>query len=575
MEIKLAKTAGFCMGVRRAVDIVLDIAQHENRRRIYTYGPLIHNPQTIDLLRNRGVTPIEKIEEITDKENAILIIRAHGIAPAERKKIKESGIKIVDATCPKVGYVQAIIKKHTSLDYTVVIVGDKEHPEVDGLLGYTGGRGMIISSEEDADKIASLNKVCVVAQTTQDIDNYNRIIKKIKSICPHVVVFNTICSSTEHRQAEVIAMASKMDAMFIVGGKNSANTRRLAHLTQMQQTPTFHIETPEEMESIDLSSYNRIGVSAGASTPNWIIDRVMDKIMEGQSRRLKTIGALLNLWIMSIKTDIYSALGAGCLCIVGMVLQGMPVDMSFVAIASFFVYAMHVLHRLLGRKPANLVGSFREESYQKYGRLYLYTAVTAIVLALFLAFNKSLAVFLLLFIISLAGLVYNIISFPKKWYFNSFKELPGSKNISMSIAWGVVTSILPALNKDYAFNAGLMVAFCFAFGIVFTRSAMSDILEIQSDKLIGQETIPVFFGRERTVEILGIISLILLVILFISRPVGWTSSLSYFLSICILYIWICFRFCDRESALSGAVKEGLLETSYIIAGFCVLLWNFF
>ena len=145
----------------------------------------------------------------------------------------------------------------------------------------------------------------------------------------------------------------------------------------------------------------------------------------------------------------------------------------------------------------------------------------------------------------------------------------------MSIAWGVVTSILPALNKDYAFNAGLMVAFCFAFGIVFTRSAMSDILEIQSDKLIGQETIPVFFGRERTVEILGIISLILLVILFISRPVGWTSSLSYFLSICILYIWICFRFCDRESALSGAVKEGLLETSYIIAGFCVLLWNFF
>ena len=141
MEIKLAKTAGFCMGVRRAVDIVLDIAQHENRRRIYTYGPLIHNPQTIDLLRNRGVTPIEKIEEITDKENAILIIRAHGIAPAERKKIKESGIKIVDATCPKVGYVQAIIKKHTSLDYTVVIVGDKEHPEVDGLLGYTGGRG--------------------------------------------------------------------------------------------------------------------------------------------------------------------------------------------------------------------------------------------------------------------------------------------------------------------------------------------------------------------------------------------------------------------------------------------------
>ncbi|MGB3998689.1 MAG: 4-hydroxy-3-methylbut-2-enyl diphosphate reductase, partial [Desulfomonilia bacterium] len=147
MEVKLAKTAGFCMGVRRAVDIVLDIAQHETSR-IYTYGPLIHNPQTIELLKSRGIRPIENIEEIKDKNNAILIIRAHGIAPDERKKIKSSGLKVVDATCPKVGYVQSIIKKHTGLDYSVIIVGDREHPEVDGLLGYTGGRGIIISTLE-------------------------------------------------------------------------------------------------------------------------------------------------------------------------------------------------------------------------------------------------------------------------------------------------------------------------------------------------------------------------------------------------------------------------------------------
>ena len=130
MEVKLAKTAGFCMGVRRAVDIVLEIAQHETSRRIYTYGPLIHNPQTIELLKSRGITPVKNIEEISNRQNAVLIIRAHGIAPAERKKIKASGIKIIDATCPKVGYVQAIIKKHTALNYTVIIVGDKEHPEV-------------------------------------------------------------------------------------------------------------------------------------------------------------------------------------------------------------------------------------------------------------------------------------------------------------------------------------------------------------------------------------------------------------------------------------------------------------
>jgi 4-hydroxy-3-methylbut-2-enyl diphosphate reductase len=168
-----------------------------------------------------------------------------------------------------------------------------------------------------------------------------------------------------------------------------------------------------------------------------------------------------------------------------------------------------------------------------------------------------------------------MITFPKKWNFKSFKDLPGSKNISMSVAWGIVTAILPAFNSSYSFNAGLIVAFIFSFSIVFIRSAMSDILEIQSDKLIGQETIPVFFGRKRTIVILRIISLILLVVLLVSSPLGWTSSLSFLLIICILYLWICFRFCDKKPVLSGAVKEGLLETSYIMAGFCVLLWGIF
>jgi 4-hydroxy-3-methylbut-2-enyl diphosphate reductase len=370
-------------------------------------------------------------------------------------------------------------------------------------------------------------------------------------------------------------MAGEMDAMFIVGGKNSANTRRLADLAQKQQTPSFHIETPTEMENINFGPYNRIGVSAGASTPNWIIDRVMDKIMEGQSRKLKKIGKLLKLWISAIKTDVYSALGAGCLCLACMLLQGIPVKLSFIAIASFFVYAMHVLNRLLGLKPAGLIGSFREETYHRHGKLYFYTALVSILVALVLAFNNAVLPFIFLFVISLAGILYNMRILPKKWHFRSLKDLPGSKNIFMSIAWGIVTAILPALSKDYSFHAGLIVAFGFTFGIVFIRSAMSDILEIQSDKLIGQETIPVFFGKTRTLTVLKIISLILLALLLFSYPAGWTSSLSFFLLACILYIWICFQVCDRKVGLSGAVKEGLLETSYIMAGFCALLWRVF
>ncbi|MHB8138279.1 MAG: 4-hydroxy-3-methylbut-2-enyl diphosphate reductase [Smithellaceae bacterium] len=572
MEIKLAKTAGFCMGVRRAVDTVLDIAQHETGRRIYTYGPLIHNPQTIELLKNRGITAVNNIDEIPDKNQAVLIIRAHGIAPDERKKIKLSGVRIIDATCPKVGYVQAIIRKHTALDYTVIIAGDLEHPEVDGLWGYTEGRGIIVTTLEDAEKLPAMEKVCIVAQTTQDTGHYARIVQKIQEKSPHVVVFNTICSSTERRQEEIITLASEMDALFVVGGKNSANTCRLADLAQKQNTPTFHIETAEEIKNIDLTPYKSIGVSAGASTPNWIIDQVIDNIAENDSSPHPKVGLILRLWIWTVRTDFYSALGAGCLAWAGMLLQKIPVHVSSIATASLFVYAMHVLNRLMSSRQSELIGSFREKSYFRHKKYYRLAAFVSLAIALALSLTDSLLSFAVLSIISLAGGLYNMKILPEGWRFKRLKDIPGSKNIFTASAWGIVTAVLPALNNIQNFNAKMAVAFIFTFILVFTRSAMSDIMDIQSDKLLGRETIPVVIGKEKTQVLLKFILLILLSILLISYPAGWSSSVSFFLVFPILYIWICFRLCDRRSGLSGAVIEGLLETIYIIAGFAVFCW---
>jgi 4-hydroxy-3-methylbut-2-enyl diphosphate reductase len=572
MEIKLAKTAGFCMGVRRAVDTVLDVSQHETGRRIYTYGPLIHNPQTIKLLKNRGITAIKSIDEMSDRENALLVIRAHGIAPDERKKIKESGVKIIDATCPKVAYVQAIIKKHTALGYTVIIVGDCEHPEVDGLWGYTEDRGIIVSTLTDAEKLPAMEKICIVAQTTQDTDHYRHIVQKIQEKNPQVVVFNTICSSTERRQEDIISLAKEMDALFVVGGKNSANTCRLADLAQKQNTPTFHIETAEEIKNIDLTPYKSIGVSAGASTPNWIIDQVMDKIAETHSSPHQKMGFVIKLWLWMVKTDFYSALGAGCLALAGMLLQKIPVQISSIAVASFFVYAMHVLNRLMASKQWELIGSFREKSYLQHEKYYRLAAVVSLMLALGLSLANSMFSFFFLFFMSLAGVLYNMKILPGSRRFQRLRDIPGSKNIFIATAWGMVTAVLPALNLNQNFNAGMAVAFIFTFTLVFVRSAMSDIMDIQSDKLLGRETIPVVIGKEKTQVLLKIIVSILLVILLISTPAGWSSTLSIFLVLCLLYIWICFRLCDRRSGLSGALIEGLLETSYIIAGFAVFCW---
>jgi 4-hydroxy-3-methylbut-2-enyl diphosphate reductase len=279
MSIKLAETAGFCMGVRRAVDMVLDLAQHKGLKTIYTYGPLIHNPQTVELLKSRGIIPVSGLEEIPPGEAGLtIIIRAHGISPQERKGIKEKGLQIIDATCPKVGRVQAIIKKHAARDFTILIIGDAQHPEVNGLLGYAYGKGLVINHPADVRQLPPLDKVCVVAQTTQSVDEYQHIVAEIRQRFPGAVIFDTICDSTGKRQMEVKSLAEAMDAMIIVGGKNSANTQRLAALSALQGAPTFHVETANELIAENLQPFKNIGVSAGASTPNWIIDDFVQRL---------------------------------------------------------------------------------------------------------------------------------------------------------------------------------------------------------------------------------------------------------------------------------------------------------
>jgi 4-hydroxy-3-methylbut-2-enyl diphosphate reductase len=576
MGVKLAKTAGFCMGVRRAVDMVLDIAQRKGKENIYTYGPLIHNPQTIELLKTRGVIPINDVNEIDASGKAsTIIIRAHGISPEERRKIKEKGIRIIDATCPKVAHVQAIIKKHVSMAYTVVIIGDREHPEVNGLLGYAYGKGIVVGSVHEVENLPPLGRVCVVAQTTQNMDEFIEIVDGIKAKAPDTVVFNTICDSTERRQTEVKNLTAEMDAMFIVGGRNSANTKRLARISENQGKPTYHIETADELKEIPVNRYEEIGVSAGASTPNWIIDRVVDSIATHQSEKGKNVKKLFNVWVFTIKTDIYSAFGAGCLSLASMLLQRLDVKAVNILITSLFVYAMHTLNRLIDRKASTIIGSFREESYRKHEKVYVAAAIVSMLLVLIGSFSAGMNAFILLLLISTFGVLYNTRLLPGDWRFKRLKDLPGSKNIATATAWAAVAAALPQIEVGFSVTPAVIVAFLFVFGIVFVRSAMSDVLDIQSDRLIGRETIPVLIGKERTYVLLKGILITLFALLFISSYLGWTSSVGFALMPCIFFVWIYFKLYDRRSAFSGVVQEGILETSYILAGLSSLLWAWF
>jgi len=573
MGVKLAETAGFCMGVKRAVDIVLDVAHDKGDQKIYTYGPLIHNPQTVELLEKRGVIPVESIDDVHE---GTIIIRAHGISLDERQKLKEKGMKIIDATCPKVARVQSIIKKHASQGYTVIIAGDKDHPEVVGLLGYAQGRGVVVSDGDDIDRLSDFDKVCVVAQTTQNIKEYEEIIRRIKKKYPTTIVFDTVCDSTEKRQTEIRTLAHEMDAMVVVGGKNSANTRRLAEISRESGIPTFHIETADELKQAQINGYNNVGISAGASTPNWIIDGVIDYIAQYREEKgQKRVGSLYKLWLFTVKTDIYSSIGAGCLSLVGTFVQGLSFTIFNVLMASSYVFAMHTINRVQDKYVGRIRGSFREETYVRYKKVFVAVGVSSLLLSLVLAFISGVAPFLLLLFISVLGMFYNIEVFPRSWRFTKLGDLPGSKTVFVALAWAIVTVVVPQSRVSLVITPEMVTAFLFIFTVVFVKSSLSDMLEIQSDRFVGRETIPVVIGEKKTKELLIIISLIVGMILVASVVAGYASPLNIVLLISIFYVWICIKLCDMRTQFSSIVLEGLLETNFIIAGLGGCLWVIF
>jgi len=273
MEIITAKTAGFCFGVKRAIDIAFQIAK-EKRKGIYTLGPIIHNPQVVDKLREKGIIPIENIK--AKKDIRALIIRTHGIPLKLSKEISLKGYEIIDATCPFVKKAQYYAKLLSEEGYQVIILGEKNHPEVKSLMSYVIDNAIVIDGKTSLPKLRS--RVGIVVQTTQPIDVLKKVLSEAIVHAKEIKVYNTICNSTALRLKETENMANKVDVMFVVGGKNSANTTQLTKLCKSLSVPTHHIETSSEIRKEWIEKAKKIGITAGASTPKWIIKEVEKRI---------------------------------------------------------------------------------------------------------------------------------------------------------------------------------------------------------------------------------------------------------------------------------------------------------
>ena len=278
MEVILAEHAGFCFGVERAVEQVYE--QAATGKPIYTYGPIIHNEEVVRDLSRKGVRVIEKEEELSQIREGTIVIRSHGVARKVCEQIKEQGLECVDATCPFVKRIHTIVEKESEAGKKIVIIGNAGHPEVEGIKGWAKTDTVVIGTLEEAKNFTCNpeEELCIVSQTTFNYNKFQELVEIIEKKGYDIIVLNTICNATEVRQTEARTIACQSEAMIVIGDKHSSNTQKLFEICESACANTYYIQTSNDMDYHKLRSINNVGITAGASTPNNIIEEVSKNV---------------------------------------------------------------------------------------------------------------------------------------------------------------------------------------------------------------------------------------------------------------------------------------------------------
>ena len=279
MKVIKAKTAGFCFGVKRAVDTVYKQVDTCNGP-IYTYGPIIHNEEVVKDLESKGVVVLRTEEDLDNIFEGTVIIRSHGVKKRIYDKLETKGIRVVDATCPFVKKIHNIVQKESAAGKYILIIGNPDHPEVIGIRGWAGEHAEVIQNADDIEKIdfSKKEKICVVSQTTFNYNKFKDLVEIIKKKSYDIIVLNTICNATKERQTEAQSIAESVDAMIVIGDKHSSNTQKLFEICRKACNNTYYIQTLDDLDLNQLGSVETVGITAGASTPNNIIEEVQNNV---------------------------------------------------------------------------------------------------------------------------------------------------------------------------------------------------------------------------------------------------------------------------------------------------------
>lgn len=508
MRIQIARRAGFCMGVRRALDMALDIA-HARPGPVYTFGPLIHNPQVVAMLAGKGVRALDSVEALSAAPRGTVLVRAHGVAPATLEAIRSLGHEVVNATCPKVHYVQGKIRRHARDGRFVVIVGDPGHPEVVGLQGFAARHAVVRDAEEAATLVPLAEpRLCVVAQTTQDGATFRAVADLLAARHADVVVAETICDSTRRRQEEVLALAAANEAVVIVGGRESGNTRRLAQLAASAGARAIAIETPDELLPGSFDGITRVGLTAGASTPNWLLRGALARLDEIRLARLPAparAAALLPRLLAA--TGAYTALGVTALSVGALAVVGdTALPAASPAVTFLYAFGLFLLARLADAEAFALNDPGRAALLARHRRILVAVAVGALAAALAGAFRLFPAASLFLALAAVPVLAPPLLA-----------RIEGGKSVAAALAGAVAALIAPLCWSDAVFrlrphplipdptgttlvalDARDLAVFAFVTFLFLYRQFYLDWRDMQGDRVAGSRTLPVALGVDPT-----------------------------------------------------------------------------
>jgi (E)-4-hydroxy-3-methyl-but-2-enyl pyrophosphate reductase (IPP and DMAPP forming) len=587
MKIILAQTAGFCMGVRRAVDSALEHAG-KSPGGVVTLGPLIHNNQTIEMLKERKVATLDESRPIPPQST--ILIRAHGVAPDVEKSYKNIGLPIVDGTCPKVKTVHKVIEKYKDMGYAIVITGDEGHAEVIGLQGYAGDAGHLVHFPADVDRLPHFEKLCLVSQTTFDKITFDEVAQRIKDRYAHsdVVIKKTICSATDQRQNETRELAARVDAMIVVGGKNSANTNRLVRIAE-EVCPGHvqHVEIESEIKWEPLQYCKTVGITAGASTPNWMIRRVVEHLefMEQTKRRgiRNTARSFLN--VLS-NLNVLVASGALFVYYASCRLQGLPPKVPGMAILFSYFLSMYLWNSLTNIENTKHFGLGRYRFYHAHKNVLYVIAGAPIVLVLVISFLQSTYLFYLMLFAVGAGLVYHLTIVPKFLIsitrYRSLKDVPTSRDLFVALAWGILITFLPQVMAGFlVFSLSTLFCFFLFFILAFLRSLIFDLRDIEGDRIMGRETLVTIIGENRVrtaiqlVILSAIAALIVYPLIFLPghpRVSPARNSMAFSLQAApLLYLFIFMMWNKDNKASRSAYFNIFAEAQFFISGICAWL----